>query len=80
MRAETSSDERAGPLPIATSYILLFPPARSADTSTMRDVPRPEWRSLLSMHDFHADCEPGLPRKGIEPSDHVAIGAVVEVF
>lgn len=57
---------------------MLFPPATAA-ASTTDESRQPQWRSLLSMHDFHADCEPGLPRKGIEPSDHVAIGAVVEV-
>ncbi|GAA5988561.1 hypothetical protein JCM11641_004604 [Rhodosporidiobolus odoratus] len=55
-------------------YIFLIAPSSP-------DAPRrPEWRSLLQMHDFHQTCEPGLPRKGIEPSDHVAIGAVIEVF
>ncbi|GAA5827265.1 hypothetical protein JCM11251_001199 [Rhodosporidiobolus azoricus] len=56
-------------------YIFLLPPSPSA-TSSYR---KPEWRSILQMHDFTDTCEPGLPRKGIEPSDHVAIGAVVEV-
>ncbi|GAA6002709.1 hypothetical protein JCM10207_007637 [Rhodosporidiobolus poonsookiae] len=55
-------------------YIFLLPP------SSPSAAPAPQWRSLLQMHDFHNVCEPGLPRKGVEPSDHVAIGAEVEIF
>ncbi|BGP12392.1 hypothetical protein JCM10213_002003 [Rhodosporidiobolus nylandii] len=55
-------------------YIFILPPAAPSDSPAP-----PRIRSLLSMHDFAQTCEPGLPRKGIEPSDHVAIGAVVEV-
>lgn len=67
------------------SYILLFPPGTTADEgseASTAPAPRkePRWRKLLAMHDFHETCEPGLPRKGVEPSDHVAIGAVVELF
>ncbi|GAA5981220.1 hypothetical protein JCM10908_004027 [Rhodotorula pacifica] len=71
-------------------YILLFPPANSSsatapsgdpDSSSSVALPRqPRWHSLLAMHNFHETCEPGLPRKGVEPSDHVAIGAVVELY
>lgn len=69
----------------AGSYILLFPPGTTTDEGsevTTAPAPRkePRWRKLLAMHDFHETCEPGLPRKGVEPSDHVAIGAVVELF
>ncbi|BGP36393.1 RNA exonuclease ngl2 [Rhodotorula kratochvilovae] len=59
-------------------YILLLPP--SASVKPEERAPQPRWRSLLAMHDFHETCEPGLPRKGIEPSDHVAVATVVEVF
>ncbi|BGP44479.1 RNA exonuclease ngl2 [Rhodotorula kratochvilovae] len=59
-------------------YILLLPP--SARVKPEERAPQPRWRSLLAMHDFHETCEPGLPRKGIEPSDHVAVATVVEVF
>lgn len=68
---------------MSDSYILLFPPGQSSGAVTPVSEPTqrsPRWRSLLSMHDFHETCEPGLPRKGVEPSDHVAIGAVVELF
>ncbi|GAA5858788.1 hypothetical protein JCM8547_004988 [Rhodosporidiobolus lusitaniae] len=62
-------------------YIFLLPPSPSSSTSANSpSLPAPQWRSLLQMHDFHETCEPGLPRKGIEPSDHVAIGAVVELY
>lgn len=56
-------------------YILLLPPSPSVQP---RQPPR--WTRLLEMHDFHEVCEPGLPRKGVEPSDHVAVGAVVEIY
>ncbi|GAA5820510.1 hypothetical protein JCM3770_002280 [Rhodotorula araucariae] len=59
-------------------YILLLPPSPSVKVDER--APAPRWRSLLAMHDFHETCEPGLPRKGVEPSDHVAVAAVVEVF
>ncbi|GAA5871919.1 hypothetical protein JCM3774_000728 [Rhodotorula dairenensis] len=72
-------------------YILLFPPGMPSSGPTtdgeaadagapIAPQKPPRWRSLLSMHDFHETCEPGLPRKGVEPSDHVAIGAIVELF
>ncbi|KWU46852.1 Endonuclease/exonuclease/phosphatase [Rhodotorula sp. JG-1b] len=62
-------------------YILLFPPGATTDEGSEASTPQePRWRKLLAMHDFHKTCEPGLPRKGVEPSDHVAIGAVVELF
>lgn len=62
-------------------YILLFPPGTPTDEgSEVSTAKEPRWRKLLAMHDFHETCEPGLPRKGVEPSDHVAIGAVVELF
>ncbi|GAA5925215.1 hypothetical protein JCM3775_006397 [Rhodotorula graminis] len=64
-------------------YILLLPPSPSPSTSTSTSPaarPQPRWRKLLEMHDFHETCEPGLPRKGVEPSDHVAVATVVEVY
>ena len=67
--------------PCSRSYILLFPPGTPTDEgSEVSTAKEPRWRKLLAMHDFHETCEPGLPRKGVEPSDHVAIGAVVELF
>ncbi|GAA5837274.1 hypothetical protein JCM9279_005638 [Rhodotorula babjevae] len=59
-------------------YLLLLPPSTSSNGDTQR--PQPRWRKLLEMHDFHETCEPGLPRKGVEPSDHVAVATVVEVY
>ncbi|GAA5898064.1 hypothetical protein JCM8208_000145 [Rhodotorula glutinis] len=61
-------------------YILLLPPSPSRSTSPDAAKPQPRWRKLLEMHDFHETCEPGLPRKGVEPSDHVAVATVVEVY
>ncbi|GAA5997232.1 uncharacterized protein JCM10292_000115 [Rhodotorula paludigena] len=60
-------------------YILLLPPlVNRKEGGDARRQPR--WRELLSLHDFHETCEPGLPRKGVEPSDHVAVATVVELF
>lgn len=60
-------------------YILLLPPlVDGKEGGEARRQPR--WRELLSLHDFHETCEPGLPRKGVEPSDHVAVATVVELF
>ena len=61
-------------------YILLLPPSPSSSTAEQPQRPQPRWRKLLEMHDFHETCEPGLPRKGVEPSDHVAVATVVEVY
>ena len=50
-------------------YIFLLP---SNPPSNARFV------SLLGLH-TKAEMEPGLPRKGVEPSDHVAIAAILEM-
>ena len=50
-------------------YIFLLP---STPPSNARFV------SLLGLHS-KAEMEPGLPRKGVEPSDHVPIAAILEM-
>ncbi|GAA5895854.1 hypothetical protein JCM5296_006684 [Sporobolomyces johnsonii] len=57
-------------------YILLLPPSPNSSSPAK---PAPRWTSLLKMHDVET-MGAGLPRKGIEPSDHVALAATVELF
>ncbi|CEQ38789.1 SPOSA6832_00265, partial [Sporobolomyces salmonicolor] len=58
------------------SYIFLLPPSTNCSSPAR---PAPRWTSLLKMHDVET-MGAGLPRKGIEPSDHVALAATVELF
>ncbi|GAA6059364.1 hypothetical protein JCM10212_003262 [Sporobolomyces blumeae] len=53
-------------------YILLLPPLPSTSH------PSAAFTSLLKLHD-EATMGAGLPRKNVEPSDHVAVAAVVEL-
>ncbi|ORY69278.1 Endonuclease/exonuclease/phosphatase [Leucosporidium creatinivorum] len=57
------------------SYIFLLPPSPSLHSST----PAPRFTSLLKTHSTET-LGRGLPRMGIEPSDHVSIACKVEVF
>ncbi|GAA6013380.1 hypothetical protein JCM11491_006372 [Sporobolomyces phaffii] len=54
-------------------FVFLLPPLPSSARH-----PSVRFTSLLKMHDEET-MGPGLPRKGIEPSDHVAIATVVEL-
>ncbi|GAA5995172.1 hypothetical protein JCM5350_001858 [Sporobolomyces pararoseus] len=54
-------------------FIFLLPPLPSTSHPSIR------FSSLLKMH-AEGVMGPGLPRKGIEPSDHVAIASEVEFF
>ncbi|GAA5950624.1 hypothetical protein JCM21900_002530 [Sporobolomyces salmonicolor] len=57
-------------------YIFLLPPSPNCSSPAR---PAPRWTSLLKMHDVET-MGAGLPRKGIEPSDHVALAATMELF
>lgn len=65
------------PLP-ARSYIFLLPPSPLLPPSDP-PTPVPRFTSLLRMHPVEA-MGLGLPKKGVEPSDHVALAAEVEIF
>lgn len=63
---------------LARSYIFLLPPSPLLPPSHP-PVPAPRFTSLLRMHPVEA-MGLGLPKKGVEPSDHVALAAEVEIF
>lgn len=57
---------------VLDSYIFILPPRQDSKT------PVPRVHSLLHMHDIPS-MGIGLPKKGVCGSDHVAIGAVLDV-
>lgn len=53
-------------------YVFLLPPLPSSEHPSIR------FTSLLKLHDEES-MGPGLPRKNVEPSDHVALAVVAEL-
>ncbi|KAM0748963.1 Endonuclease/exonuclease/phosphatase [Meredithblackwellia eburnea MCA 4105] len=56
-------------------YIFLLPPSSTLPTSAKP----PRFTALLKTHN-EEDMGRGLPKLGVEPSDHISLGAVVEIF
>lgn len=57
------------------SYIFLLPPSTLAKDSRRQ----PRFTALLQPH-ASATMDPGLPRKGVCGSDHIAVAAEIELF
>lgn len=59
---------------LTLDYIFLFPAMDSGDNLPANSSPFPAVSALLPTHRTNV-LDPGVPRKGICASDHVAIGA-----
>lgn len=54
-------------------YIFVLPPPTSSETTT-----KPKFIALLQPH-ADEEMEPGMPKLGVEPSDHAAVAAVLRL-